>query len=206
MLGWEGASRTASEPTYVLAGWLFLRLLGLIYFVAFASLATQVRGLVGSKGILPAKDFLDSRNRWGVRRFYRIPTVCWFNSSDDALLFLSWTGAALSLLLVAGIAPALVLGLLWLFYLSLFAVGRIFLGYQWDILLLETGFLAIFLAPLELTSHFPLISAPPMIVRWLFWWLLFRLMFSSGMVKLRSADPTWRKLTALRYHYETQPL
>src|SRR6266571_1571599 len=206
MLGWEGASRTASEPTYVLAGWLFLRLLGLIYFVAFASLATQIKGLVGSKGILPATDFLASRSRWGVQRFYRIPTLCWFNSSDGSLLFLSWTGATLSLLLVAGIAPALVLGVLWLFYLSLFAVGRIFLGYQWDILLLETGFLAIFLAPFELTPHFPSASTPPVIIRWLFWWLLFRLMFSSGMVKLRSADPAWRKLTALCHHYETQPL
>jgi len=206
MLGWEDASRTASEPTYALASWLFLRLLGLIYFVAFASLATQIQGLVGSKGILPATDFLASRSRWGVRRFYRIPTLCWFNSSDRSLLFLSWTGAALSLLLVAGIAPTVILALLWLFYLSLFAVGRIFLGYQWDILLLEIGFLAIFLAPLELAPHFPPVSAPPMIVRWLFWWLLFRLMFSSGMVKLRSADPAWRKLTALCHHYETQPL
>jgi len=206
MPGWEGASRTASEPTYVLAGWLFLRVLGLIYFVAFASLATQIKGLVGSKGILPATDFLASRSRWGVQRFYRIPTLCWFNSSDGSLLFLSWTGATLSLLLVADIAPALVLGVLWLFYLSLFAVGRIFLGYQWDILLLETGFLAIFLAPFELTPHFPPASAPPVIIRWLFWWLLFRLMFSSGMVKLRSADPAWRKLTALCHHYETQPL
>ncbi len=206
MLGWEGASRTASEPTYVLAGWLFLRLLGLIYFVAFASLATQIKGLVGRKGILPAADFLASRNRWGIRRFYRIPTVCWFNSSDGFLLFLSWTGAALSLLLIVGIAPTLVLGLLWLFYLSLFAVGRIFLGYQWDILLLETGFLAIFLGPWEMTTHFAPASTPPVIIRWLFWWLLFRLMFSSGMVKLRSADPAWRKLTALCHHYETQPL
>ncbi len=89
MPGWEGASRTASEPTYVLAGWLFLRVLGLIYFVAFASLATQIKGLVGSKGILPATDFLASRSRWGVQRFYRIPTLCWFNSSDGSLLWLS---------------------------------------------------------------------------------------------------------------------
>ena len=196
----------APEPTYLLAGWLFLRLLGIIYLVAFASLATQIKGLVGSNGILPAADFLASRRGWGIRRFYRIPTLFWFNSSDGCLIFLSWTGAVLSLLVIVGIAPALVLASLWLLYLSVFSVGRIFLGYQWDILLLETGFLAIFVAPFELTLHFPPTFAPPLIVRWLLWWLLFRLMFSSGLVKLRSSDHTWRKLTALCHHYETQPL
>jgi hypothetical protein len=91
-------------------------------------------------------------------------------------------------------------------YLSLFSVCRVFLSYQWDTLLLETGFLAIFLTPLECVPHFPSITPPPPVILWLLWWLLFRLMFSSGFVKLRSKDLTWRKLTALCYHYETQPL
>ena len=206
MASWGLTEQSTGAPSYVLASWLFLRLLGVIYFAAFVSLVTQIRGLVGSNGILPATDFLQSRRTWGLRRLNRIPTLCWLNANDASLLFLSWSGAALSLLLIVGIAPMLVLILLWIFYLSLFVVGRIFLGYQWDILLLETGFLAVLAAPLEVWPHFPPVAEPPVIILWLLWWLLFRLMFSSGMVKLRSGDVTWRNLTALCHHYETQPL
>ncbi len=108
--------------------------------------------------------------------------------------------------LIAGAAPLPVMVLLWLFYLSLFHASRIFLGYQWDTLLLETGFLAIFMAPLAMSPGFPPSAEPTAGVRWLLWWLLFRLMFSSGLAKLRTGDRTWRSLTALCYHYETQPL
>ena len=205
-MGGSGQAEAASGASYVLASWLFIRLLGVIYFVAFISLASQIRGLVGQHGILRARQFLDSRRHWGWHRFYRIPTLCWLRSDDKFLLSLSWGGAVISLLLVAGIASMPALIALWVSYLSLFSIGRIFLGYQWDILLLETGFLAIFLAPLQLLPDWPPTAAPPTLIRSLLWWLLFRLMFSSGMVKLRSGDATWRKLTALRYHYETQPL
>src|SRR5438094_96550 len=190
----------------VLASWLFLRLLGLIYLAAFVSLATQVKGLVGTQGILPAAGFLDQRRHWGFERFYRLPTLCWFNASDGFLLWLAWGGAGLSVLLVIGFAPMPVLALLWMLYLSLFGICRIFLGYQWDILLLETGFLAIFIAPFDLLPGFPPTTAPSKIILWLLWWLAFRLMFSSGFVKLRSGDRNWRNLEALSYHYQTQPL
>ncbi len=193
-------------PTYLLASWLFLRLLGLIYLFAFVSLATQIKGLAGSRGILPAAEHLQSWPQSGLRRFYRVPTLCWWNCSDGFLVSLSWSGAVLAILLAVGVGPLPVLALLWIFYLSLFKVCRAFLGYQWDVLLLETGFLAIFLAPLEMAPRWPPVTEPPVIVRWLFWWLLFRLMFSSGLIKLRSGDRTWRNLTALRHHYETQPL
>ena len=206
MQTWELANRTVGSGTYLLSSWLFLRLLGLIYLAAFVSLATQINGLIGIRGILPARDFLLAERVEGPRRFWRIPTLCWWNASDGGLRFLCWGGAVLSLLLVAGVAPIPVLILLWLFYLSLFNVCRIFLGYQWDILLLETGFLAIFLAPFEWTPGFPPAAAPSRIILWLFWWLLFRLMFSSGFAKWRSGDRAWRNLSALNYHYETQPL
>src|SRR5258705_9417307 len=197
MAGWELTQQTAGRGTYILATWIFLRLLGLIYLVAFVSLAVQIKGLVGRDGILPAADFLGGRAHRGLRRFYRLPTLCWFNASDAFLLFLAWGGAALALLLIAGVVPALVLLLLGIFYLSLFTVCRSFLGYQWDILLLEMGFLAIFLTPLDILPHFPPATTPPRIILWLLWWLLFRLMFSSGVVKLRSGDTSWRNLTAL---------
>jgi hypothetical protein len=203
---WELDNSHAGSGSYVLSGWLFLRVLGLVYLAAFVSLATQIKGLIGSRGLLPARSFLLAKQSWGPTRFLQIPTLLWWNARDGFLQFLCWGGAALALLLVAGVAPILVLIVLWAFYLSLFSVGRIFLGYQWDILLLETGFLAIFVAPFELLPCFPPTTAPSKVILWLLWWLVFRLMFSSGFVKLRSKDRTWRNLTALSYHYETQPL
>src|ERR1051326_5668555 len=185
--------RALTEPIagageYVLATWLFLRLLGVIYLVAFVSLAVQIKGLVGKDGILPVGDFLKGRQQGGTKRFWRLPTLCWFNSSDSFLLLLSWGGAVLASLEIIGVAVIPTLVLMWVFYLSLATACRVFLGYQWDILLLETGFLAIFLGPLEFAPHFPPASAPSRIILWLLWWLLFRLMFASGVVKLRSGD------------------
>jgi hypothetical protein len=114
-------------------------------------------------------------------------------------------GAALSLSLMAGLAGAVVLPLLWLLYLSLSTVCGEFLSFQWDALLLEAGLLAIVLAPWTLI-HRPYDAEPGAVSRWLIWWLLFRLMFASGVVKLTSGDPTWRGLTALAVHFETQPI
>jgi lipase maturation factor 1 len=132
--------------------------------------------------------------------------LCWFSASDGFLHFLCGAGAVLSLLLIFGIAPAPCLFLLWLIYLSLSVVCREFLSFQWDALLLETGFLAIFLSPLQLWPKRSETPGPSRIALWLLRWLLFRLMFESGLVKLASGDPTWRNLTALSFHYETQPL
>lgn len=197
---------SASGPrSYAFASWLFLRFLGVIYLSAFLSLASQLKGLIGKRGILPATDFLTARRRFGPRRFWRIPTLLWINSSDCFMQGLCWTGVLAALLLAIGFAPLAMLLLLWVSYLSVFGVGRVFLGYQWDILLLEVGFLGILLAPFEWLPSLPA-AAPSPIVVWLFWWLLFRLMLSSGIVKLRSGDVHWRRLTALAYHYETQPL
>ena len=274
--------REGALPSYRLTGWIFLRLLGLIYLCAFASLGTQIIGLVGKNGILPAAEYMTAKrgiaeaNHIGLERYHRLPTLCWFGASDGFLRFLCVAGCALSALLITGIAPAPCLFLLWMIYLSLAAVCREFLGFQWDALLLETGFLAIFFAPLRMrprwltvlamnmkarrslhtphpaqwlpkpaTSQFPekrcalRATWSPLrgegaespgrfesstseieprrifslrgeensrVVLWLLRWLLFRLMFESGVVKLASGDPTWRKLIALNYHYQTQPL
>ena len=206
MAGEGSTILTAASGTHVLSVWLFLRLLGFIYLSAFLSLAVQIKGLIGSGGILPAGGFIAKQKRFGLGGFHRDPTIFWINSSDAFLVATTWIGVVLSVLLLIGFAPMPILALLWILYLSLFTVGRIFLGYQWDVLLLETGFLAIFLAPLEWAPHFPLTQSSSAIILWLLWWLLFRLMFSSGMVKLNSGDRAWRNLTALCVHYETQPL
>ena len=126
-----------------------------------------------------------------------------------ALKFLCGVGALFGLLAMLGIVTGPALALAWLFYLSLVTVGQDFLSFQWDILLLETGFLAIFLAPWRSDraslACWALPRFRPRFV-WLGRWLLFRLMFLSGAVKLLSGDATWRDLTALQYHYWTQPL
>ncbi len=179
---------------YILTGWLIARCLGLIYAIAFASLGVQVLGLMGHDGILPAATLIQYLNEHlGVQRFWALPTLCWFNASDAFLLFLCWGGFACSLLLAVGVVPRIMAFIAWVFYLSLVSVGRDFLGFQWDSLLLEAGFLVIFLTP----------SA---VVIWLLRWLIFRLMLESALVKLISGDPHWRDLTALTYHYWTQPL
>jgi hypothetical protein len=207
MENWGLTSPDLSPATYAISNWLFLRALGLIYLAAFISLGVQIKGLIGREGILPATALLDDLHAvFGRARFRAVPTFCWFSASDRFLQFLCWGGAALSIMLIVGIAPVVTLALLWACYLSLLNVSRIFLGYQWDVLLLETGFLAIWLAPLDLLPHWPPSAEPHPIVLWLAWWLLFRLMLSSGVVKLQSGDPTWRALAALMYHYETQPL
>ncbi len=204
--------REGALPTHSLVRWVFLRLLGIIYLIAFVSLGTQILGLVGSSGISPAGQFMESARfhfnqaHAGMERYHELPTLCWFSASDGFLRFLCGAGAVLSILLISNVAPALCLFLLWLIYLSLTTVCGVFLGFQWDALLLETGLLAIFLAPLQIFSWPATASPPSRTILWLLRWLLFRLMFESGAVKLLSGDTTWRSLTALNFHYETQPL
>ena len=191
--------------TYARSTWIFLRILGAISLVAFLSLGAQIDGLVGQRGILPAQRFLQAVSaRFGPEKFWLAPTLCWISASNGFLHFLYLAGAALSIFLMLDLAPAACAFLLWAAYLSLAVVCQEFLGFQWDILLLESLFLAIFLAPLRFRPGGP--TAPPKIAHWLSRWLLFRLMFSSGVVKLASGDPHWRDLSALRFHYETQPL
>ncbi len=196
------------EPsTYFFSSKIFLKLMGFVYLVAFASLAVQVKGLLGSNGVLPASHFLALiLKRFGMKAYKFLPTIFWFNASDFFLQFVCWAGAFLSVLVMAEVFPALLLFFLWLFCLSLSLVGQEFLAFQWDSLLLEAGFLAIFLAPLKIKPKSFRSMEPSAVIIGLFNWLLFRLIFSSGMVKLISGDVTWRNLTALTFHYETQPL
>jgi hypothetical protein len=195
------------SPAFNLSRWLFLRLLGVVYAIAFWSLGVQVVGLVGAHGLLPATTFLlRAHTAYGAKAYWLWPTLGWIASSDAALRCYAALGVCLSVLLVLGVAPQLILALLWLLYLSLSVLGQTFLSFQWDALLLETTLMALVYAPAVWRER-PGKDPPASIVgRWLVWWLLFRLMFLSGTTKLASGDPTWRSLTALTYHYETQPL
>jgi predicted DCC family thiol-disulfide oxidoreductase YuxK len=178
--------------------WLFLRLLAVIYLIAFASLGVQITGLIGSRGILPLGGYLAAVSKTlGVRGYWSMPTIFWLAHGDWFLKAACIAGVALGIVLLLAIVKAgwerLLLVGLYILYLSLCSVGQDFLSFQWDSLLLETGFLAIFLG----SSKF---------VVFLFRWLLFRLIFLSGVVKLTSHDPVWRDWTALAFHYMTQPL
>ena len=221
-------------PTYFLARRWFLRALGLTYLIAFVSLWVQVDGLVGSNGVSPLDQFLPAvYERFGHNAYSMLPTLCWFDPSDGFLHFLCAGGVVLSLILILGVAPAVSLVILFAFYLSLTIAGQMFLSFQWDILLLETGFLSIFLAPWRLwprelmwwpgrfgvppsggpsrvntelpaspaTAH-PVSRAALFLLKL----VLFKLMLMSGVVKLTSGDDCWWNLTALDYHYWSQPL
>jgi hypothetical protein len=169
--------------------------LGLVYLAAFVSFAVQAEGLIGSHGILPLAKFTDAvAGRFGAERFFLAPMVFWLNDSDAAIQAVCWAGAGLSLLLVVNVLPRLCLFLLFALYLSLVYAGQTFMTYQWDLFLLEMGFAAL------------LMSFATMPGIWLLRWLMFRFMFMSGVVKLLSGDANWWNLSALSYHFLTQPL
>jgi predicted DCC family thiol-disulfide oxidoreductase YuxK len=182
-------------PQYGLVAQLFTRLFGLIYLSAFASFAVQALGLIGSHGILPLTGMLDTiYNRIGPDGYFEMPMVFWLNASDFVIQAVCWAGAGFSLLVVLNLLPRLSLFFCYLLYLSLLYAGNVFMFYQWDTFLLEAGFLTLLLN----------FSIRPGI--WLLRWLLFRFMFMSGVVKLSSGDPNWWNLSALHYHFLTQPL
>jgi hypothetical protein len=193
--------------TFTRSRWLFLRLIGFVYLIAFVSLAVQITGLVGEHGLLPVGQFLQQiREQHGAGAYWSWPTLVWLSPSDAWLSSLCWGGAATSLLLIVGIVPSATAALLWLLYLSLTVAGQLFLEFQWDSLLLETGFLIILYAPLSWREHVSDDAEPPVVVRWVIWFLAFKLTFLSGITKILSGDPTWANWTALSYHYETQPI
>jgi hypothetical protein len=196
---------------YAVAGAVCLRGLGLVYAMAFASLGVQARGLYGPAGILPVSELLDAaREHFGSGVWLELPTLFLATGAGDAaLVAVCAAGACSGLALGCGVAPRLTAALCWALYLSWLHVGRVFLGFQWDALLLETGLLAIALAPpLRAGLRPPLTrgATPSPAVLFLLRWLCFRLFLLSGLVKLLSGDPAWRDLSAMSFHYWTQPL
>lgn len=186
---------------------LFLAGLGLVALLAFLSLWVQVDGLMGSHGIAPVEHTLQSvREFFGDGAATSFPTLLWLAPGDALLHGLCAGGVLLSLLMLLGVAPALCAAGLWAAYLSLTVAGGEFLSFQWDSLLIETCLLAVWYAPWRLWRGRAAEPAPSALARWLLWWLLFRFMFESGVVKLTAGDAAWPELTAMTWHYWTQPL
>ncbi len=198
--------QTSPETSFAVGTRLFVCVLAVAHAVAFASLWVQADGLIGPSGILPAREFFPAaREQLGGQAWFEVPSLCWIFGAGAFIKVLCAGGIALCALLFMGFAPAVCLALIWAAALSLMSAGQIFFDFQWDALLLESTLIAVFIVPWTLRratgAH-----DPPRLARYLAWWLLFRLMFLSGAVKLASGDPTWRHLTALTFHYETQPL
>ncbi len=192
------------SSTYEVTRFAILRLLGFVYLAAFGSLACQLDPLLGSRGLLPIPQLLAfDHAQIGAQAYWRVPTLFWLGASDGALHVACYAGLALSFAVLLGATNALVQLALWALYLSFVHVGQIFYGYGWEIQLLETGFLAVFLCPIAGLRPFPA-AATPRIVVWLLRWLVFRVMLGAALIKLRN-DPCWRDLTCLDYHLETQP-
>jgi len=191
---------------------LFKSALGFVFLAAFLSLAVQLRDLAGSHGLLPWVDFL-ARLRPGttgsLTRFLAFPTLFLWIHDDRALTVVPCAGAAVSLLLLLGTGGRVVPFALWFLYLSCITAGRDFFYYQWDNLLLEGSFLAIFLPArgslVDLIQGRPLPEPSPIVV-FLLRWLLFRLLFESGLAKIAAGEGTWLNLSAMTYYYETAPL
>ena len=170
------------------------------------SLYVQIEGLYSSEGIMPISNYLSYiHDQYGVM-WSKIPTFFWISTSDWMLKLIGLLGIATSLLMILGIGPLVTALISFLAYLSFVSVGDVFMSFQWDILLLETGFLTLFLVPVQWRWRYSDPYGPPVWVIWAFRCLLFRLMFTSGLVKLVSGDMVWREFRALDMHYYTQPL
>jgi hypothetical protein len=187
-----------SAPDQWLARWLVERGLGVIYLLAFLAVVDQFQPLLGERGLLPVPRFLRTV------RFREAPSLFHLHYSDLAVTVFAWVGVAIALSLIVGLPqagplwlPMLAWFVLWILYLSIVNVGQAFYAFGWESLLLEAGFLAIFLGNAA--------TSPPLLVLLLFRWLAFRVEFGAGLIKLRG-DRCWRGLTCLDYHHETQPM
>jgi hypothetical protein len=187
-----------AAPDYYLARLVIQRGLGVIYLIAFVVAVKQFRPLLGERGLLPVPRYVR------LAGWSRAPSLFTLHYSDRLLAVVAWTGIGLAALVVLGLPERGPIGVsmlvwfaLWALYLSIVNVGQTFYGFGWESLLLEAGFLAIFLGPADV--------APPLPVIVLLRWLLFRVEFGAGLIKLRG-DRCWRRLTCLDYHHETQPM
>jgi lipase maturation factor 1 len=199
--GKQGASNR------LIARWLFLRALGLIYFSAFFSLLFQIRGLIGPDGVLPAGEYLERvRHGIGPLRLWYAPTILWLSAGNHMLIALSVVGMLASLLLVANIWPRAMLLVCFIGFLSFVAGAQDFANYQSDSMLLEAGFISLFLAPGRLLPGWGADFPAPRASILLLLWEWFRIYFESGAVKLLSGDPTWRNFTAMDEYYQNGPL
>lgn len=207
-------SAAPAVATWWLTRFVILRMLGLVYLTAFLVAANQIVPLIGHHGLTPVDalfEFVKERDGGAWKAFWEMPTIFYFNCSDGFLQAMAWTGVVLSALLFCGFANMPLMLVLWALYMSFIHAGAprepcgiIWYGYGWETQLLETGFLGALLCPMLDPRPFAS-RAPPLIILWLYRWLIFRIMVGAFLIKWRG-DECWRDYTALYYHYETQPV
>ncbi|MFC0680992.1 lipase maturation factor family protein [Lysobacter korlensis] len=197
-MDWASIIEGLAAPDYEFGRQALQRGIAAVYLIAFVSTANQFPVLLGDRGLLPAPQLLRHP------ALLRGPTLFRWRYSDALLRAVSWTGAAIALVIVLGLpqlgppwVPLLAFLVIWLLYMSIVNIGQTFYGFGWESLLLEAGFLAAFLGSNEVPPAWPVLL--------LFWWLVFRLEFGAGMIKMRGGSE-WRDFTALYYHHETQPM
>src|ERR1700723_2983995 len=198
---------TEKRPGHLWPRWIFLRVLGLIYFSAFYSLLFQIKGLIGPNGILPAADYLQAVNgALHLQSYWTVPTLLWFGASNGALMTLCWVGLVASLLVTLNLWPRASLLVCFLCFVSFVSVARDFSGYQSDGMLLEAGFIALFFAPAGLRPRLGAENPPSRASLFLLQWEWFRIYFESGVAKIGSGDLAWRQFTAMDDYYQNGPL
>ena len=205
-------SHAAPGESYHIAKWIILRLTGVIYFVAFLGAYHQNKALMGTNGLIPASEFMDTiRNRYPSSwdGFMHHPTIFWWlELSDQNMDLVSLSGMTLSALVIMGEDSMILMFLLWLLDFSIVTIasGNNFYAYGWESQILETGFLAMFLCDLmPQFGRYGKKSRPSPIILWLFRWLSFRISIGAGLIKIRG-DSCWTNKTCLYYHFETQPI
>ncbi|HYK40698.1 MAG TPA: lipase maturation factor family protein [Candidatus Eremiobacteraceae bacterium] len=206
-LRWCVAPSSCKRPGYLLARWIFLRALGLIYFSAFYSLIFQIRGLLGPNGLLPAGSYLQEvAKAFGPARFWYAPTLLWSSSSSHALLALCSIGMIAALFLALNIWPRVTLFVCFVAFLSFVSAAQDFSGYQSDGMLLSAGFISLFFAPPGLRPRWGEPSPPSRASLFLLLLVWFTIYFESGIAKYFGGDPSWRNLTAMDQYYQNGPL
>jgi len=206
VIRWLFDSRNGPSDRF-LSRWIFLRALGAIYFSAFFSLVLQIRGLIGPEGVLPASEYLKSvAEQVGHARYWYVPSVLWFSGSSHMLMGLCWVGMAAAVLLVLNLWPRGMLVVCFVCFLSFVSAARDFSGYQSDGMLLEAGFLSLFLAPGGLRPRLGEMRPPVRAALYLLLWEWFRIYFESGVAKMAGGDPEWRNFTAMDDYYQNGPL
>jgi len=205
---WKFLGRVSSNKSdYWLTRFVFLRLLGLVFFIAFLTTANHVVPLLGENGLLPADnylDFLESRFESKSEAFFNLPSIFWIYISDNFLQIIAWMGVGLSLIVLLGYANIPIMFLLWFLYMSFVHIGQRWYAFGWEIQLLETGLLGLLMVPLWEARPFPKMPTPIPII-WLLRLLTFKIYLGSGLIKIRG-DTCWRDLTCMDFHYETQPV